>query len=277
MEYPTKQPEISVIVPALNAEETIENCVGSLLNQRYPKWRYEIIIVDNGLTDNTFKILQKFRKRIILLKETKKGSYCARNKGIRNAKGHIIAFTDSDCVADRKWLLYISKAFEDKRIKLVGGHIKALKTDSILLKYCDIFCHPQALFFKSNTPFFATSNMAIRKKCLEHSAGFNESLKSGGDVELCSRLIKDKREIYYEPKAIVRHLYHDSIVEFMKKQLYYGKWHNFRRQNLGICYSIPMPNYIKIFKTYGINFLFLRILQDVSYKLGFYFGIAKKH
>ena len=270
-----KHPEISIVVPVYNSESTINACIISLINQNYPKEKYEIIVVDNGSTDNTSKILQKFRKRIRLLKEPKKGSYCARNKGLNNARGDIIAFTDSDCVVDRNWLLHISKAFEDKRLKLVGGNIKALKTDNTLLRYYDIFGHPQALFFSSVIPFFATANMAVRKKDLQ-SVRFNESLESGGDVEFCLRLIKDKREMYYEPKAIIGHLYNDSLIGFMKKQYHYGKWHKFRKQSLSIHSYVSMPNYLKIFTNYGVNFLFLRILQDVSYKYGLYLGIVKK-
>lgn len=265
---------ISIVVPALNAEKMIENCVKSLLDQQYLKEKYEIIIIDNGSTDNTLKLLEKFRKRILISKEPKKGSYCARNKGIKISKGDIIAFIDSDCVADRKWLSQISRAFDNKT-KLVGGRIKALKPYNNLLRYYDIFGHPQELSFASDNPFFATANMAIRKKDVKKLAYFNESLKSGGDVEFCSRLIKDKKEIYYEPKAIVEHMYCNSLIKFMKRQYYYGKWHRkIRKQNR--C-NIPMPSYIKIFISYGINFLFLRILQDISYKLGFYLETTKRY
>lgn len=271
-------PTISVVVPVLNSEKTIENCIKSLLNQDYPKGKYEIIIVDNRSSDNTSSIIQKYGKNLRFLKEQKRNSYYARNKGIVNAKGSIIAFIDSDCIADRNWLSYISKAFENKSLKIVGGKINSYVKNTPILEYCDIFYHPQELFLKSTTPFFATANMAVRKKDLDRVGAFNASLESGGDVELCSRLIKSKREMCYEPKAIVNHLYPDSLIKSMKKSYYYGKWHKFRKRNLGTHDSkVPMPGLFKILSIYGINFLFFRIFQGISYKSGFYFGKVNKH
>ena len=95
-----RTPFVSVIVPVLNSEKTIERCITSLLDQDYPMDKYEIIFVDNGSTDHTLKILNNFNKNIKILKEPIESSYRARNKGIMNTKGDIIAFTDSDCVAD---------------------------------------------------------------------------------------------------------------------------------------------------------------------------------
>ena len=105
-------PFISVVVPVLNGQATIKDCVKSLLSQSYPSARYEIIIVDNGSTDRTIRILNSCQNSLRLLRETKKGSYAARNTGISCAAGSIIAFTDSDCIADKDWLIHISKPFQ---------------------------------------------------------------------------------------------------------------------------------------------------------------------
>ncbi len=267
-----KIPLISVVVPALNAEETVEDCIKSLLDQKYPKEKYEIIVVDNESTDNTFKIIKKFRRKIKIFNEIKKGSYCARNRGIKNAKGKIIAFTDSDCIVDKYWLIHIGKAFKDKNIKLVGGNVRAIDTGTTILKYCDEFCHTQKLYAGLNMPFFAGANMAVRKNDLMRLNGFNESLKSGGDVELCSRLVNSKKEVSYEEKAIVNHIYRNSIIELMKKHYCYGRWHKFRRQNFNLREDIKIPKYANILADYGAGFLILRILQDISYVFGLHFG-----
>ena len=267
-----KPPFISVIIPVFNAENTIDENMESLMNQKYPKKKYEIVVVDNGSSDNTLRIIKKYRNVSKILKEKKRNSYCARNKGILNAKGSIIAFIDSDCIADHEWLFHLSKAFTDTKVKIVGGKIRAFGTNSILLKYCDKFCHHQSLFFRSKMPFFAAANMSIRKKCLVQSGLFLTSLKSGGDVELCSRMVTNKKEICYEPKAIVSHIYKNSFMEFLRKHYYYGKWHKFRKENLGINNTIPRLSSARIFTSYGVCFLFLRILQIASYKYGLYFG-----
>jgi len=117
-------PFISVIVPALNAEKAIKECILSLLNQNYPKNKYEIIFVDNNSTDNTYNILKKFRKRIKILKELEEGSYRARNKGLRSARGSIIAFTDSDCIVDRSGFSMLVKHLKIKSLKLWGAILR---------------------------------------------------------------------------------------------------------------------------------------------------------
>ena len=266
---------VSVIIPAFNAEKTVESCIRSLLNQQYPKSRYEIIVIDNGSTDNTLKILQKFRRTIRILNEGKRGSYAARNKGIKHVKGDIIAFTDSDCIADKNWLQSITNAFQNKLINLVGGNIKSFRNSSHLLRYCNKFCHSQKYNINSTVPFFTTANMAVKKEVFNMQI-FNDALHSGGDVEFCSGLIKNKDEVFYEPSAVVWHRYDDSIIRFIKKHYYYGKGQRLLRKNLRIKLITPMPNYINILLQYDLYFIFFRILQDTSYLLGLHFGPYKK-
>ncbi|MBL7056157.1 glycosyltransferase [Candidatus Woesearchaeota archaeon] len=270
-----KNPKISIIVPVLNSEKTIEQCIISLLNQHYPKNKYEIIIVDNGSEDRTLDIIKKFEKKIIILNQPKRGSYKARNKGLKHAKGEIIAFTDSDCIPNRKWIFHIINAFENKNLKVVGGDIKALDTSSVLLRYCNEYSHLQKPLLYSNLPSFATANMAVNKKSLKQTIAFNESLERGADTEFCSRIIKNSGEACYEPKALVRHVYSNSLVELLKKQYDYGKWNRIIKRSLGIHHKIILPNHIQIFKSHGLIFVFLRILEDISWNLGYYLGSIK--
>ena len=105
------RPLVSVIVPVYNRGEAIGKCIKSLLAQEYPKKKLEIIIVDNNSNDKTKDTIKKYPVKYLLEKE--KGSYAARNKGIEHAKGEIIAFTDSDCIADKQWVSCLAEGFED--------------------------------------------------------------------------------------------------------------------------------------------------------------------
>src|SRR3990167_5093364 len=95
--------DISVIVPFHNAEKHIEQCITALLSQSFPSSFYEIIMVDNNSTDNSIKVIMKY-PQIKLLSEKKQGSYAARNRGVAESKGSVIAFTDSDCIPVPEWL-----------------------------------------------------------------------------------------------------------------------------------------------------------------------------
>jgi glycosyltransferase involved in cell wall biosynthesis len=86
----------SVIVPAYNAESTIGKCLDALERQNIPRDEYEVIVVDDGSTDNMPGIVKRFPVKYI--SQQNKGPASARNRGAGEAKGEIILFTDSDCV-----------------------------------------------------------------------------------------------------------------------------------------------------------------------------------
>ena len=124
--------KVSVIIPVYNRERTIEKCIQFLLNLDYPKERIEIIFVDSS-TDNTPRILSKYNgSNIIVLYQKKQGISPARNLGIENSNGEIIAFIDSDCFADRKWLKNLIKVFSNEQIGGVGGNIPNYKSETEL-------------------------------------------------------------------------------------------------------------------------------------------------
>ena len=94
---------VSVIVPAYNSPKRTAKCIQALLNQSYPKNSYEIILIDNGSSDDTVKTIQEYPV-IFLSEKTIKSPYAARNKGIKNAKGDIIAMIDINCTPNRHWI-----------------------------------------------------------------------------------------------------------------------------------------------------------------------------
>ena len=92
--------KVSVIIPTYNREKTIKRCIDSIVNQSMPP--YEIIVVDDGSTDQTLEILNKFYPDIKVIKQRHKGAQAARNAGIHAAQGDYIAFLDSD----DEWMPY---------------------------------------------------------------------------------------------------------------------------------------------------------------------------
>ncbi|MFH1510163.1 MAG: glycosyltransferase [Candidatus Woesearchaeota archaeon] len=263
--------EVSVVVPARNAAGTIGKCITSLLRQE-SKNPYEILVVDNGSTDSTAAIAKSFGKKISVISEKEMGSYKARNKGISKARGKIIAFTDSDCIANQNWLANIIKSLKEPGILVVGGRIQAYKPRGLIQEYCARFEHDQETYIYSVHPFCATANMAARKKELKKIGYFDQKLLSGGDYDLCKRLLTNPKQIAYAPDATVHHIYKNSIGNLVHKHYTYGKGCKALILNKKTHPRLVLPTYWQLLLHEKPMYLLLRLVQDTSYKLGLLLG-----
>ena len=133
-------------------------------------------------------ILDKYRKEInILLYEKKQGAAAARNRGILNARGKFIAFTDADCLVDRDWLANIISPLQDARVGIVGGRILSARPYSEIERFGEkIFDHNRAIN-QSRPPFVGTMNWASRRSVLIGIGLFDEDfIRSQNSVDLAS-------------------------------------------------------------------------------------------
>ncbi len=111
----TKIPTVSFVVAVWNESLRIGKCIESLLNQKYPKDKLEIIVIGGG-NDNTSFICQQYQKKgkiIFLQEKVRKGKWFSLNRGIKMAKNKIIAFTDADCVLPTNWLTHLVSRLND--------------------------------------------------------------------------------------------------------------------------------------------------------------------
>lgn len=212
--------EISVVVPAYNAERTINKTVEALLSQKIER-SYEIIVIDDGSTDATQEILRKYPIKLISQKNA--GPSAARNVGWKAASGEIVAFTDSDCVPVPGWLEALSKHFEDSSVGGVGGTYKTENPESILAAYIAEDSRFRQSGLRREIEGTGTYSAAFRKKLLEHVGGFDESYRkaTAEDFDLCFAIRKTGHKIIYEPEAVVGHYHKESFLKYLKSQF----WH----------------------------------------------------
>ena len=117
-------PLVSVIVPVWNNAEGLAQCLSGVRSQSYPTSRIQLIVVDNGSTDDSYKVAQSFAEAI-LLRELAPGSYAARNAGLRQARGTYVAFIDSDCVPDKTWIEEaIAAASQEPNLGILAGRVE---------------------------------------------------------------------------------------------------------------------------------------------------------
>lgn len=216
---------ISVIIPVLNAEVDIDKCIYSLINQDYPKDRYEIIIVDNGSIDGTINIINKYHENVKIVHEFEKGSYIARNKGIQESNNEIIAFTDSDCIISKDWLKEICKGFISEDIGCVVGAINPYPGKTLVEIYSgkkDVLSQEITINHRF-LPYGATANVAFRRDVFNKIGNFDKELMSGGDADLAWRMqLLTTYKLTYRRESIVQHHHRTTIKNLFKQHFRYG-------------------------------------------------------
>src|SRR5262249_55557461 len=111
-------PSVSVVVCSYNGASTLEECLRSLVKLRYSD--YEVVLIDDGSTDETPQIAARFPE-VRYGHQANMGLSTGRNVGARHARGDIVAYTDSDCVADEDWLTYLVHEMQQQKADLIGG------------------------------------------------------------------------------------------------------------------------------------------------------------
>lgn len=230
MENYKKYPSVTVIVPVRNGEQTIQPLLESLQKLDYKRNKVEVIVVDGNSTDKTREIVQEFPVKLII--EKRKGLNLARNVGIKNSNGEIVAFTDADCIVPPNWITKIVDNFKDPKISCVGGSAKALDSDFVS-QYADNSIVRLMPFFTKREelervkPFFrhpAGCNMAYRKKVAEEVGYFDENIQYGFDeVEFADRICRAGYKMVLDPKVSVWHKHRSTLGEFLKQNFQYGK------------------------------------------------------
>ncbi|MBE9199587.1 MULTISPECIES: glycosyltransferase [unclassified Nodularia (in: cyanobacteria)] len=219
----TEYPQVSVIVCAYNAERTMESCLASLEKLNYPN--YEVIVVNDGSTDRTLEICQKY-PHIKLICQPNYGLSIARNVGLEAATGEIIAYTDSDCYADPDWLTYLVITFQSTGLSAVGGPNFQPPEDSLIPSCVAVSpgCPTHVLLGDDTAEHIAGCNMAFLKKALQEINGFDPQFRAAGDdIDVCWRLQDQGYTIGFSPAAIVWHYRRNTVKDYLKQQRGYGK------------------------------------------------------
>ena len=176
-------PEISVIIAALNEEKYLPKCLAALDRQQSPP-SFEVIVVDNGSTDKTTSIAEKWGARVV--HEKIRGIGPAKAKGAEVAKGKILAFLDADIVIPTNWLKKIKIHLEQKNIVGVAGPYRLRHLVSYQNTF-SAFCH---LLIMKSTHLLCGGSMAFSKKAYEKVGGFTKELLYGEDIDISLKLRK---------------------------------------------------------------------------------------
>ncbi|MDO8428056.1 MAG: glycosyltransferase [Candidatus Diapherotrites archaeon] len=216
----------SIIIPAYNAEKTIDTTLMALQNQNFPKEQFEVIVVDDGSTDQTTGIVNKF-KTTKLIQQKNSGPALARNTGAKLASGEVLIFTDSDCVPEKNWLNEMLQPFEDQSISGVQGayktHQKEWMAQFVQLEIEERY---ERMKKSKQLDWIGTYSAGYRKSIYLQEKGFDEqfSKASGEDSDLSYRLQEKGFKLIFNPNAIVYHKHPTSLTQYLEKKFQHAYW-----------------------------------------------------
>ncbi|MDP9099278.1 MAG: glycosyltransferase [Verrucomicrobiota bacterium] len=216
-------PFVSIIVCSYNGAKTLAECLESLGRIDYPN--YEVILVDDGSTDNTREIAAGF-PGVRYVHQSNHGLSHARNHGARIAKGEIFAYTDSDCMADPDWLYYLLTTLLGGNYAGVGGPNVSPPAQN-WVQAC-VAAAPggpsHVLLTDTVAEHIPGCNMAWYRWAFENVGGFDpEYHKAGDDVDFCWRVQQAGHAIAFSPTAVVWHHRRFTLRAFRKQQEGYGE------------------------------------------------------
>jgi glycosyltransferase involved in cell wall biosynthesis len=235
-------PKVSVVIPIYNGEADLPKLISCLLAQTYPKDQVEYLLVDNNSGDRTFALLQQAAENssIIIRPQSEnqiQSSYAARNAGIRAATGDIIAFTDADCRPQPEWLLALIAPFINEDVVIVAGEVVALPGKTLLEQHAD---RQETLSQKhtlahSFCPYGQTANLAIRRQTFEKVGLFRPYLTSGGDADICWRILRQNiGRLEFAPNAVVKHRHRATFKELERQWRRYGRSNRYLHELHGV-------------------------------------------
>jgi len=212
-------PSVSVIVPVRDGESTITACLDSILATDYPADRREILVIDNDSSDATPALVQS--RPVRYLREESPGVSNARNRGIAESRGEILAFVDADCLVEPQWLSELVRPFEDPEVGSVAGDLQhAPPTTAAERQSARILGDWQRFAFTSDPAYPITANAAYRRDVLNRIGPFDPQMTRAQDVELGLRFQeRSGLRLAYAERATARHRHRSTHRGFFRQQL----------------------------------------------------------
>ncbi|AKH43947.1 glycosyltransferase involved in cell wall biosynthesis [Altererythrobacter atlanticus] len=244
----TDQLPLSVIIPVWNGEKEIPLLLDALADQTAPADTYEVIVVDNGSSDRTVAVARDY-PFVRVERETKPGSYAARNHAVAKASGQFLLFTDADCVPAPDWIaqaLVYAKIHGDNC--LVGGRIEMFRagnSGAFSSRY-DALTTGLNQEWNVRNRHCVTANWLISKRLLVEIGMFDDTLMSGGDGECAARIADAGYPLHYAPDMLVRHPARADFRALIakKRRVIGGRWQRADRREIGHFSRLNLDEYV---------------------------------
>lgn len=211
-------PDTAVIIPHFNDSVRLKRCLDALAGQDYAG-RFEVIVVDNGSEQPPQELVESY-PFARFARESKPGSYAARNHGLTLTSAPRLAFTDSDCIPQPRWLRAgVQRLDARPEGVVVGGAIEVFPVDED--RPTSVELYDMAFGLRQDAyvelGYAATANLFVSRETLDGVGPFNDGLLSSGDWEWTRRAVEAGELLEYAADAVVRHPARRSLKQVLRK------------------------------------------------------------
>jgi glycosyltransferase involved in cell wall biosynthesis len=211
-----QEPTLSVVIPVHNGEATLPRCLAAVLAGRGSS--VEVIVVDDGSTDATPRILAERPVRVIR-HERPRGAAAARNAGARAACAPVVCFLDADVVVGPELLATTERSLRESGVDgVVGMLARDTEPRNLASQYENLYMHYMYLNHPEEMDIFYTSFAAIKRDVFLEAGGFDEAYGGAGieDMELGQRLVREGRRLRLDRRLQVLHLKRFGVGQLLR-------------------------------------------------------------
>ncbi len=272
-----KENSIAVIITVKNGQKTIEKCLDSVLESDCKN--LEIIVVDDCSTDSTPEVLRKYGPKIrVITNEQNKGPAVSRNIAAASSKSEYFAFTDSDCIVGKNWLMELFSSLDDPKVAGAGGCQAMPEDETGFGRIISSFLSSMSFATEylrapqekcAITDHNPSCNVMYKRDAFLQVGGFSQTLWTAEDVDLDYRIRKEGYSLVFNPRAIVYHYRPRSLKEFAEKMFRYGVAQGVMIRKYGFFRRVQY-----FFLVSAALFLVLSISFYLSIKAGFLFFLG---
>jgi len=216
---------VSIIIPTFNGASRIGNCLDALVHQTAGR-NAEILVVNDGSNDDTADVVARYSS-VRLITQSNAGPAGARNRGVLEARGTIILFTDDDCVPTPEWLAAMIEPFKDPDVVGVKGVYRTrqrrLAARFVQIEYEDKYRRMADL---PQIDFIDTYSAGFRRDRFLEMSGYDTSfpVACAEDVEFSYRMSARGWTMKFVPAAIVYHTHPDTLWSYLNKKYKFAFW-----------------------------------------------------
>lgn len=179
-----KAPFVSFVIPVKNDAQRLRRCLETIARNQYPRWRIEVIVVDNGSVDASVAVATAAGATVVEVPERRVGEL--RNRGAAMARGDILAFVDADHEIDGSWVVSAVHALQERGIGAVGALYHAPENGTWVQHGYDAL--RGRMPGRRDVEWLGTGNLAVWRSAFEAQGGFDTTLEACEDVDFCQRL-----------------------------------------------------------------------------------------